>query len=206
MAHHSPAAFNLTVTDFAISGEIEFVEMRNPHSVIELRVANDDGSTTQWDIEFSSVNLLLRRGWDFERIKAGDRVTCIGNPSATGRVGDVHVVHRARRRHRVRTMSAQGAGARHVAYRLAAALAVTLASRAMSLQRRTLRSPESGCPTRVAANASRRNHLSPPKDDASLPTGAPAMTPSRTIPESSAKRRACRRWRSAAPTTPSKSS
>lgn len=85
MAHHSPAAFNLTVTDFAISGEIEFVEMRNPHSVIELRVANDDGSTTQWDIEFSSVNLLLRRGWDFERIKAGDRVTCIGNPSATGR-------------------------------------------------------------------------------------------------------------------------
>ena len=25
------------------------------------------------------------RGWDFERIKAGDRVTCIGNPSATGR-------------------------------------------------------------------------------------------------------------------------
>ena len=85
MAHHSPAAFNLTVTDFAISGEIEFVEMRNPHSVIELRVANDDGSTTHWDIEFSSVNLLLRRGWDFERIKAGDRVTCIGNPSATGR-------------------------------------------------------------------------------------------------------------------------
>lgn len=85
MAHHSPAAFNLTVTDFAISGEIEFVEMRNPHSVMELRVANDDGSTTHWDIEFSSVNLLLRRGWDFERIKAGDRVTCIGNPSATGR-------------------------------------------------------------------------------------------------------------------------
>jgi len=85
MAHHSPAAFNLTVTDFAISGEIEFVEMRNPHSVMKLRVANDDGSTTQWDIEFSSVNLLLRRGWDFERIKTGDRVTCIGNPSATER-------------------------------------------------------------------------------------------------------------------------
>ena len=85
LAHHSPAAFNLEVTDFALEGEIEFVEMRNPHSVMELRVTNDDGSTTLWGIEFSSVNLLLRRGWDFDRIKAGDRVTCIGNPSATGR-------------------------------------------------------------------------------------------------------------------------
>lgn len=85
LAHHSPAAFDLTVTDFTISGEIESVEMRNPHSVMVLNVANDDGSKTSWDIEFSSVNLLLRRGWDFERIKAGDRVTCVGNPSATGR-------------------------------------------------------------------------------------------------------------------------
>jgi hypothetical protein len=85
LAHHSPVAFDVTVTDFAISGEIESVEMRNPHSVMVLNVANDDGSKTRWDIEFSSVNLLLRRGWDFDRIKAGDRVTCVGNPSATGR-------------------------------------------------------------------------------------------------------------------------
>jgi hypothetical protein len=85
VAHHSPIAFNLSVTDFALEGEIESVDMRNPHSVMELRVTNADGSTTLWDIEFSSVNLLLRRGWDFERIKAGDKVTCIGNPSASGR-------------------------------------------------------------------------------------------------------------------------
>jgi len=84
-AHHSPVAFDVTVTDFEITGEIESVDMRNPHSVMVLNVANEDGSSTRWDIEFSSVNLLLRRGWDFERIKAGDRVTCVGNPSATGR-------------------------------------------------------------------------------------------------------------------------
>jgi hypothetical protein len=84
-AHHSPVAFDLEVTDFAITGEIEYVDMRNPHSVMELRVANDDGTSTLWSIEFSSVNLLLRRGWDFERIKAGERVTCVGNPSATGK-------------------------------------------------------------------------------------------------------------------------
>ena len=84
-AHHSPVAFNLGVTDFAISGEVEYVDMRNPHSVMRLRVAGDGGSATTWEIEFSSVNLLLRRGWDFERIKVGDKVTCVGNPSASGK-------------------------------------------------------------------------------------------------------------------------
>jgi hypothetical protein len=83
-AHHSPVAFNTQVTDFELKGVIEMVEMRNPHSVMKLRVADDAGSTKLWDIEFSSVNLLLRRGWDFDRIKVGDRVTCVGNPSATG--------------------------------------------------------------------------------------------------------------------------
>ena len=84
-AHHSPVAFNTQVTDFELKGVIERVEMRNPHSVMQLRVANDDGTKTLWDIEFSSVNLLLRRRWDFDRIKVGDRVTCVGNPSAMGK-------------------------------------------------------------------------------------------------------------------------
>jgi Family of unknown function (DUF6152) len=85
LAHHSPAAFDTQVTDFQIIGEIEHVDIRNPHSVMDLRVANDDGPATVWHIEFSSVNLLLRRGWDFDRLKAGERVTCIGNPSALGK-------------------------------------------------------------------------------------------------------------------------
>jgi hypothetical protein len=85
-AHHSPVAFDLGVTDFTISGQIEHVDVRNPHSIMTLRVANDDGTETLWDIEFSSVNLLLRRGWDFERLKVGEQVTCIGNPSASGKL------------------------------------------------------------------------------------------------------------------------
>jgi hypothetical protein len=85
LAHHSPVAFNTRVTDFTLKGTIEQVDVRNPHSVLELRVAGDDGSSTVWHIEFSSVNLLLRRGWDFERLKVGDKITCVGNPSATDR-------------------------------------------------------------------------------------------------------------------------
>ena len=82
--HHSPVMFDLDVTDFAVTGEIEYVGMRNPHSVIELLVENVDGSVTKWYVEFSSVNLLLRRGWELERIQTGDIVTCIGNPSRNG--------------------------------------------------------------------------------------------------------------------------
>jgi hypothetical protein len=83
-AHHSPANFNLDVTDFAVTGTIASVSFRNPHSVIELQVESADGAVTQWYVEFSSVNLLLRRGWELDSIAAGDTITCIGNPSHNG--------------------------------------------------------------------------------------------------------------------------
>jgi hypothetical protein len=83
-AHHSPVNFDLDVTDFAVSGTITSLSFRNPHSVIELEVPSPDGQMTQWVIEFSSVNLLLRRDWDLDRIAAGDTITCIGNPSRDG--------------------------------------------------------------------------------------------------------------------------
>lgn len=82
LAHHSPAAFNTAVTDFTLTGEIISVDMRNPHSAISLRVIEEDGTEAVWDIELSSINLLLRRGWDFDRLKPGEQVICVGNPSA----------------------------------------------------------------------------------------------------------------------------
>src|ERR1044072_8950927 len=38
LAHHSPVEFNTSVTDFTLKGTIERVGVRNPHSVMELRV------------------------------------------------------------------------------------------------------------------------------------------------------------------------
>ena len=80
-AHHSPATYDLTVTDFAIMGKIKSVEFRNPHSEMVLEVSDKNGNVVAWDVEFSSVNLLVRRGWKFAHIKPGDTVTCIGNPA-----------------------------------------------------------------------------------------------------------------------------
>ena len=84
-AHHSPVAFNTEVADFSLQGEITHVDIRNPHSAMTLRVVSEDGEEVEWDIEFSSINLLLRRGWDFDRLVVGEQVTCIGNPSALGK-------------------------------------------------------------------------------------------------------------------------
>lgn len=83
-AHHSPANFDLTVTDFALTGKVKSVEYRNPHSEMILIAPDKTGKMLEWSVEFSSVNLLLRRGWKFERIKLDDTVTCIGNPDKTG--------------------------------------------------------------------------------------------------------------------------
>jgi hypothetical protein len=84
-AHHSPVAFDTSIEDFTISGRIESVDVRNPHSVMELNVVNDDGTEILWHIEFSSINLLLRRGWDFDRLIPGEEVSCTGNPGASGK-------------------------------------------------------------------------------------------------------------------------
>ena len=83
-AHHSPATYDLTVTDFAVIGKIKSIEFRNPHSQMVLIAPDKSGKPAEWDIEFSSVNLLVRRGWKFNRLKAGDTVTCVGNPAKTG--------------------------------------------------------------------------------------------------------------------------
>lgn len=82
-AHHSPAAFNTEITDFALEGVIVSADFRNPHSAMTLLVTDEQGEESEWEIEFSSINLLFRRGWDFERLKAGERVRCIGNPGVS---------------------------------------------------------------------------------------------------------------------------
>lgn len=83
-AHHSPANYDLTVTDFAIKGTVKSAEFRNPHSKLVLIVKDAKGKEAEWDIEFSSINLLVRRGWKLSDIKYGDTVRCIGNPDKTG--------------------------------------------------------------------------------------------------------------------------
>jgi Family of unknown function (DUF6152) len=78
LAHHSFAAefdFEKPVT---LEGTVVQWEMINPHGWITLDVTGPDGTTTQWMIETSNPNGLMRLGWTKDSLKLGDRVTVEG--------------------------------------------------------------------------------------------------------------------------------
>ena len=55
--------------------------MRNPHSQYVVAVPGQDGTVTDWFIEWSDRNSLVRRGVDLDLIKPGDTVTLTLWPS-----------------------------------------------------------------------------------------------------------------------------
>jgi hypothetical protein len=77
-AHHSFAAefdFQKPVT---LKGTVVKWEMINPHGWITIDVAEADGRATQWMVETSNPNGLMRLGWTKRSLKAGDQITVEG--------------------------------------------------------------------------------------------------------------------------------
>jgi hypothetical protein len=74
-AHHSVAVNFSSGEPFEIRGAVKEVHMRNPHSQYVVAVPNSDGTVTEWLVEWSDRNSLVRRGVDLDLIKAGDTVT-----------------------------------------------------------------------------------------------------------------------------------
>jgi hypothetical protein len=80
-AHHSVAINFAQGEPTEIHGVVTEVRMRNPHSQFVVMVPADDGSVTEWLVEWSDRNALVRRGVDIELIKPGDTVTLTLWPS-----------------------------------------------------------------------------------------------------------------------------
>jgi hypothetical protein len=49
--------------------------MINPHGWITMAVPGPDGKTTQWMVETSNPNGLMRLGWSKRSLKFGDEIT-----------------------------------------------------------------------------------------------------------------------------------
>ena len=83
LAHHGGAAFDQTKTQTlqATVTELDFV---NPHVVVWFDVQNPDGGTTKWSGWLTAPNKLQRAGWDKHTLKAGDKITIVGNPQKNG--------------------------------------------------------------------------------------------------------------------------
>ena len=86
-AHHAVAGVYDLNKEIVLQGELVEVNIRNPHSNLELAVSNSDGTTTQWVLTTASTNVLSRAGVNRDSIKPGEflKVTILparnGNPA-----------------------------------------------------------------------------------------------------------------------------
>jgi hypothetical protein len=77
LAHHSFAAEFDGQRPVTLKGVVVKWEMINPHGWITLDVTAE-GKTTQWMIETSNPNGLMRLGWTKSSLKTGDEITVDG--------------------------------------------------------------------------------------------------------------------------------
>jgi hypothetical protein len=89
-AHHSPVMFDRTVTKTIVGTVVRFT-WTNPHSAIQLDVANESGGVDRWGVELGSPQSMARNGWRSNIIKAGDKVTVVVNPLKSGEFGGIFV-------------------------------------------------------------------------------------------------------------------
>ena len=86
-AHHAVASIYDLNKEVVLEGQLTKLNFRNPHSNLELAVANADGTTTQWVLTTASTNVLSRAGVNRDSIKPGEflKVTILparnGNPA-----------------------------------------------------------------------------------------------------------------------------
>jgi len=83
-AHHSFAVHYVPDKIISVSGMVTEFRFTNPHGLIMMTVKTDTGEEQSWRAETNSPNVLRRRGWNKNSIKAGDQVTIEGFPSRDG--------------------------------------------------------------------------------------------------------------------------
>ncbi|MSV35994.1 MAG: hypothetical protein EXQ47_10445 [Bryobacterales bacterium] len=78
LAHHSFAAEYDSAKPVTLKGTVTKLEWMNPHARFYVDVKNDQGATTNWELELGSPNGLMRRGWTRNSLKPGDSIVVEG--------------------------------------------------------------------------------------------------------------------------------
>jgi hypothetical protein len=90
LAHHSAAGVDQTKT-VTIVGELKEFKWANPHSWMDIVVADASGSTRLWSVEMTAPAYLARAGWTSKTVKPGDKVTVAVHPMKNGDPGGLFV-------------------------------------------------------------------------------------------------------------------
>ena len=64
-----------------VVGKVKAIELRNPHSQITLEVAKPGGGISEFYVEWSDKNALMRRSVPVTKLHVGDMVTVNVSPS-----------------------------------------------------------------------------------------------------------------------------
>jgi hypothetical protein len=84
MAHHSFAAEFDRSNTVDLKGVVTRIDWINPHAFVFLDVTDDGGNVTAWEVELSSPNGLIRRGWNRNSLKVGETVSLTGYRAKNG--------------------------------------------------------------------------------------------------------------------------
>ena len=88
-AHHSRAMFDMA-KNITYRGIVKEYQLQNPHSHIIITVGaetKDPSTVGTWDIEASSVNIMVSEGWNQMTYKPGDPITVVAHPMKNGSKG-----------------------------------------------------------------------------------------------------------------------
>jgi hypothetical protein len=85
-AHHSFAIYDAD-NPMTLTGVVEEFRWINPHSVTVVRVRNDDGTETAWELDHGPINMLSRQGWTRTTLEPGDRIEVVAHPLHSGAPG-----------------------------------------------------------------------------------------------------------------------
>lgn len=82
-AHHSVTAYDLTTTK-ELAGTVKEFQWTNPHSWIQLMIADETGKEIEWSIECGTPNFNSRQGWKRSDLRPGDKVAVRVHPMRDG--------------------------------------------------------------------------------------------------------------------------
>ncbi len=86
LAHHSFAMFDPEQT-VEFSGTVKELQWTNPHSWLQVMVADDAGEMVEWSLQMSSPGRMTLNGWTPTTVVPGDEVTVTLHPLRDGTPG-----------------------------------------------------------------------------------------------------------------------
>jgi len=78
LAHHSFAAEFDGKKPVTLNGVVTKVEWQNPHTYFYVNVKDESGRLINWALESAGPQTLLKRGWNKDSLKVGDKITVLG--------------------------------------------------------------------------------------------------------------------------------